>query len=615
MSENIRMNHLPRNAEWLRRTQPDLGRRAASEPADSRYEVTPARSGEPTLRIGGAQIHSRYDPRGEASALAQKLTEGKGAGELLVLFGLGLGYLAEALLARNGGRLVIVEPDLGVFAAALRARDLGALAGAGWAVGLSLEAALQVVEEAQAGAGVKVVQHPPSVSLHPGYYEELARLINARRGAFADKLTILVNTPIYGGSLPVARYCAAAFQRLGHRVELLDNEIYEPARQRIEGLTGNRRHRGQLTGLMTALMAESVTARALDRAVDLVFCVAQSPLTPPVLAELKRFKIPVAFWFVEDWQLFGYWRDWAPLYDYFFTIQKGDFTAALARLGVKRSHYLPLAADPLVHRPLELAAEELALYGSAVSHVGAGYRNRQRVFSALTDLDFKIWGNDWDLGSSLMPLLQRGGARLSPEECVKVFNAAQINLNLHSSAFHDGVNPEGDFVNPRTFELAACGAFQLTDRRALLGELFRTGEGAAEQELATFSHESQLRNRIEYYLAHPDERRRIALRSRQRVLAEHTYELRMAEALRFIYSYEATPASRLNPNHIDNLLTQADGDGELRRLLEGFQGRGVVTVDDIAAEMGGKGGDLNAAEATLLLMYELKRWAAEKELI
>jgi spore maturation protein CgeB len=612
------MDYWQLNAQWCRTAQPGLWRRLEQETDDSRYVVTPSRSGEPTLRIGTAQLHSSYDPRREASALAEKTLERADSAGVLVVFGLGLGYLTEALLAGFTGRIVAIEPDLGVMRAALRVRDISVMTRVEWAVGLSTEAALEVVDKALGGGNwqsVKIVPHPPSVNLHPEYFAELARLINARRNALTGKLTILVNTPVYGGSLPVARYCASAFQRLGHRVEVLDNEIYDSARQRIDGLTGNRRHRGQLTGLMTTLMAESLTARALDRAVDLVFCVAQSPISPPVLKELKRHKIPVAFWFVEDWQLFGYWRDWAPLYDYFFTIQKGEFTGALNRLGVKRSRYLPLAADPEVHRPLELTAEERVIFGSAVSHIGAGYRNRQRVFSGLTDLDFKLWGNDWNPDSSLARVLQRGGARLSTEESVKVFNAAQINLNLHSSAFHDGVNPEGDFVNPRTFELAACGAFQLTDHRSLLPELFRADGGAADLEMATFGHESQLRGLIEYYLAHPDERRQIAANARRRTLAEHTYELRMAEALRHIYSYEETPASRLNPNHIDNLLAEAGDDPDLRQLLAGLQDRSVVTLDDIATEIGKKQGELTPTEATFLLMYEFRRWAAEKELL
>ena len=64
---------------------------------------------------------------------------------------------------------------------------------------------------------------------------------------------------------------------------------------------------------------------------------------------------------------------------------------------------------------------------------------------------------------------------------MKIYNASKININLHSSLQTTDLVSRGDFVNPRTFELAAAGAFQLVDERSLLGELF----GA--DELATFT--------------------------------------------------------------------------------------------------------------------------------
>jgi hypothetical protein len=93
---------------------------------------------------------------------------------------------------------------------------------------------------------------------------------------------------------------------------------------------------------------------------------------------------------------------------------------------------------------------------------------------------------------------------------VKIFTASTINLNLHSSPYHEGVNPHGDYVNPRTFELAGCGAFQLMDHRALLPDLFRVGE-----ELVCFSTLTEARRLIAYYGTHADERHAMAGRASQ----------------------------------------------------------------------------------------------------
>ena len=167
-------------------------------------------------------------------------------------------------------------------------------------------------------------------------------------------------------------------------------------------------------------------------------------------------------------------------------------------------------------------------YGSDISFVGAGYPNRRVAFRRLMGLDFKIWGSDWEGEGVLRKHIQLDGARVSSREMVKIFNATRINLNLHSSVRAEEAVTRGDFVNPRTFELAACGAFQLVDNRGLLPELF------GPDELAMFSGMDELLERIEYFLARPEEREQWARRGRERVLAEHTYAHRMAALIEHI---------------------------------------------------------------------------------
>ena len=95
--------------------------------------------------------------------------------------------------------------------------------------------------------------------------------------------------------------------------------------------------------------------------------------------------------------------------------------------------------------------------------------------------------------------------------------------------FTRGSTPKGDFVNPRTFDLATAGAFQLVDRRGQLPEFFR-----AEEELATFGSLAEAREKIDYFLAYEEERRRVAGRGRERCLRDHTYSVRLAHALDMI---------------------------------------------------------------------------------
>jgi len=87
------------------------------------------------------------------------------------------------------------------------------------------------------------------------------------------------------------------------------------------------------------------------------------------IAELRHEGVHTALWFVEDYRLFGYWRELAPHYDAVFTIQRGEFHDALKASGVRHIRYLPCAANPKIHRPLQLSPEETRRFGGDVSFV------------------------------------------------------------------------------------------------------------------------------------------------------------------------------------------------------------------------------------------------------
>jgi len=602
------------NLNWLERCNPVLAGRIAELPDSPIVRVTPARSGAMTLAVNDLQLHSAYDPGSEAVKLAVRALESVRAGSVVVLLGVGLGHLALAIRERWSGALVVIEPDVAILRAAMQYLPLAQL---GEAVIIATDKppeAMAVLAKPVVEAGgwgkVVTVEHPPSLKLAANFFDGVTAGIRGRASNDTGPLGVLVVTPMYGGSLPIAKYCASAFERLGHRVEMLDNSIFDPARKLFANISRDRSHRGALERMLTALMSEAITARALDRAVDLVWLVAQSPMTVPVATELKKQGIPTGYWFVEEWQLLTYWQEWAPLFDYFFTIQRGSFLKALCDRGVRHAQHLPLAADPNLHRPLKLSAEELAEFGSETSHVGAGYRNRRHVFSGLAGFDFKLWGSDWDEPGLLSRVLQRDGARISTEDAVKIFNATAVNLNLHSSQFHDGVNPDGDYLNPRTYELAAAGAFQLVDHRSDLGEQFEPGK-----EIVTFTDAREIGPQIRYYLDHPDERMSIAEAARVRVLRDHTYDQRMTAAIEYIFGHETSRAGRRNPNHIENLIADAKDRPDLLALLGKMRGQGVVTLDDVIEQIRLNEGDLSEAETIFLLMFEFRKWAAEKDLV
>ncbi|MGE4193460.1 MAG: glycosyltransferase [Pseudodesulfovibrio sp.] len=342
-----------------------------------------------------------------------------------------------------------------------------------------------------------------------------------------ETLRILVVLPLYGGSLPIGRYVASALKGEGHLVETFEAPDFYPAYTALTDLKVTTDRLEYLQNSMLNVVSQSVLAKVETFEPDLVLAMAQAPLNHQALKRLRRDGVATAMWFVEDHDLFTYWKSFAPLYDVFAVIQKGQFFEDLAAIGQNNALYLPMAAQPDFHRPVELTPVERRKFGAEVSFMGAGYPNRRKAFHELVSLDFKIWGTEWDGDHVLEPLIQLKGARVTPDECVKIFNATRINLNLHSSIQADELVTFGDFVNPRTFELAACGAFQLVDKRTLMDELF------ADDELASFSSIDELREKIDYFSSRPEERQKYAERARARVLKDHTYACRMNELLAF----------------------------------------------------------------------------------
>ena len=578
--------HLEEN---LRALDPQLAAEIrAAAPLPSAPELVA--TGDPTLTADGVLLHSRHDPRREAARWAETQRERLGdAADTAVVLGFGLGYHVEALAAVWEKPIVVVEPDRALLRTALAARDLRALLD-------RVTVATGPLEE-DAGRPV-VLPHAPSV-LRSASLRTIGESIAGRAALRGVRLRILVVSPLAGGSHPMAAHCARALGQLGHAVRLLDLAPFAGGMESLACFTPRRAARGAVEQAYMRFLGTGVLAAIEAEKPDLVLALAQAPLDAAVLAEIGRRGVLRAFWFVEDHRVLTYWQNVIGEYDYFFAIQQGAFLEDAARRSAARVAYLPCAADPAVHRPLELTAAERAELGAPVGLVGAGYRNRRIAFRPLLDLGLKIWGTEWGGAGQVEAAVQRDGARISTEDTVRIFNATRVNLNLHSSTYVDGVEPRGDFVNPRTFELAAAGAFQLVDRRELLPPLLRP-----HAEVATFTDAAELHERVRHYLAHPDERAFLAAEGRARVLAEHTYRHRMQ---RLLETVAARDHERLAARPREETVADAaarEGDTPLGGLLRRLAPAAPFTLDGVVQGLLHRSGDLSDPEAILLFLHQ-----------
>lgn len=81
-------------------------------------------------------------------------------------------------------------------------------------------------------------------------------------------------------------------------------------------------------------------------------------------------------------------------------------------------------------------------------------------------------------------------------------------------------------VNQRVFDAPAAGGFVLTDFREQMAELFDLG-----REAAVYDDPSEIGEKLRYWLDHPAERARIVGAARERILKDHTYDIRLSGML------------------------------------------------------------------------------------
>lgn len=275
---------------------------------------------------------------------------------------------------------------------------------------------------------------------------------------------------------------------------------------------------------------EPVAETALSLRPDLVLVLdaAGRPFPVEQADRMRAAGIKTAVWFPDDPYHSDLTLTLAPHYDYVFTLELGCVPHYRAA-GATQVHYLPFAANPYKIRPQRVDTS----YQYDICFIGTAFWNRAAFFDQIAEyLSTKrvfINGWFWDRMAKYSTLAGKiKGYWLPPEEAVRYYSGAKIVINLHRAADDETHNTNSRglkavSVNPRLFEIAACGTLQLTDVREQTSAMYVPGS-----EIVTFSSPQEMIERIEYYLAHEEERRLIAWNGLKRTLRDHIYRKRLA---------------------------------------------------------------------------------------
>jgi len=213
---------------------------------------------------------------------------------------------------------------------------------------------------------------------------------------------------------------------------------------------------------------------ALRHHVDVVIVVSAMLLHPDVLVMMKQAGLRVVVLFTESPYDHDSEMKVAQIVDGGWTNERSvvkTFRAVNPRFG-----YLPHAFNPMVHRT------DLPIDDSVPSHdvvfVGTAFRERVRWFNSIdwSGIDLGLYGS-WEK-SRLNPQVRKclQGGPISNDQATLLYRRAKIGLNLYRTS--QGWGPDAaqiahaESINPRAYELAACGTFFLSDYRSESAEVF-----------------------------------------------------------------------------------------------------------------------------------------------
>jgi spore maturation protein CgeB len=216
-------------------------------------------------------------------------------------------------------------------------------------------------------------------------------------------------------------------------------------------------------------------AMALYHDVDAVLAVSGMFLHPDVVVMMKRAHLQVFVVFTETPYDIVKELEMAKLVDGCWTNERSSVAAFQAVN--PRSGYLPHAWHPERHQPGPQPIDATVAAHDVV-FVGSGFPDRLAWLSSIdwTGIDLGLYGS-WEgirKGHALKPFVR--GAQIDNATTGALYRRAKIGLNLYRTKVGWGRNTptitHAESLNPRAYELAACGAFHLSSDRAEVREVF-----------------------------------------------------------------------------------------------------------------------------------------------
>ncbi|MGG1073107.1 glycosyltransferase [Priestia megaterium] len=279
--------------------------------------------------------------------------------------------------------------------------------------------------------------------------------------------------------------------------------------------------------------ADSLKTNVLKFQPDIVFTMTGFILPPTMIEWLKYQKIKLGVWMTEDPYYMDKTIKLIKSYDYVFTIDKASQNIYQEN-GHRKVYYLPLGTDPNIFSPSITSASEKS---HDICLVGYPYPDRIELIKLLlkqSTYNIHVVGGKWN--NELQEWNEDNRLKITdwkpPHEIPRYYNTAKIIINTHRP--HDLAENNNSMgiintsINNRTFDVAACRAFQLISHQPDLRDYF------SEEEMVSFKNQGEFLDKIRFYIKNNEKREEIALKSREIVLKNHTFSHRLKKIIELV---------------------------------------------------------------------------------
>ena len=211
---------------------------------------------------------------------------------------------------------------------------------------------------------------------------------------------------------------------------------------------------------------------------DVVFVMNGDMLLPSTIEGWRKRGAKVALWFFDSMTHIPLCEDNIPAVDAVFCYEQTDIPIIRERYGVE-ARFLPQAVDTELYYPLKKSETEEPLFDLVFAGDIFHSRRRREIIQAIVahypELRIRVWGEykPWYKNPLKWLLRERRDVyqnrNASASQLNHDYNHSRIVLNIHIEQQQDG-------ANPKVYEIAASGAYQICNANPYLEQLFAHGE-------------------------------------------------------------------------------------------------------------------------------------------